>query len=48
MPIMMRPKISTKIAFAILGKPGNIESKPSSLQKKINKAMLSQDTRLVR
>jgi len=48
MPIMLRPKLSSKIAFAILGKPANMEAKQSSLQKKINKAMISQDTRLVR
>ena len=48
MPAMIRPKLSEKIAFAILGKPANIEAKPSSLQKKISKAMISQDTRLVR
>jgi len=46
--VMIRPKISSKIAFAILGKPANIGSKPSSLQKKIAKAMENQDTRLVR
>lgn len=48
MPIMVRPKISSKIAFAILGKPANLKDKPSGLQKKIAKAMESQDTRLVR
>lgn len=48
MPVMIRPKLSSKIAFAILGKPANMENKQSSLQKKINKAMISQDTRLVR
>jgi hypothetical protein len=48
MPIMLRPKLSAKIAFSILGKPSNMESKQSSLQKKITKAMMSQDTRLVR
>lgn len=46
--IMIRPKISAKIAFAILGKPANIENKQSSLQKKISKAMMYQDTRLSR
>lgn len=48
MAIMIRPKLSSKIAFAILGKPANIEAKPSSLQKKINKAMIYQDSKLVR
>ena len=48
MPVMIRPKISSKIAFAILGKPSNMEARQSSLQKKITKAMISQDTRLVR
>lgn len=48
MAIMIRPKLSAKIAFAILGKPSNLSSKPSSLQKKISKAMMYQDTRLVR
>jgi len=48
MPVMIRSKLSSKIAFNILGKPSNIEAKSSSLQKKINKAMISQGARLVR
>ena len=48
MAVMLRPKLSAKIAFAILGKPSNMASKPSSLQRRIRQAMQSQDTRLVR
>jgi len=48
MPIMIRSKLSAKIAFSILGKPANLSDKQSSLQKKISKSMQSQDTRLVR
>lgn len=48
MPIMLRPKISSKIAFSILGKPANIENKQSGLQKKISKVVLSESTKLAR
>lgn len=48
MAIMVRPKISATIAFAIIGKPSNLQDKPSSLQKKISKAMEGQSTRLLR
>lgn len=46
--VMLRPKISSKIVFAILGKPAALQNKQSSLQKKISRAMMYQDTRLVR
>ena len=47
-PIMIRPKLGAKVAFTILGTPANIKDKSSKVQKKIAKALESQDTRLVR
>jgi hypothetical protein len=48
MPAMIRSNLSKKIAFKIIGKPDAMQDKKSSTQKKINKVLTYQDTRLVR
>lgn len=49
MPIMIRPDgKAKKIAFAILGKPANLQDKRSSEQKLLDKKLLYQDTSRVR
>ena len=48
MPIMIRSKLSKKIAFKIIGKPDAMQEKKSATQKKISKVMSYQDSRLVR
>lgn len=48
MPIMIPPKINTKIRFAILGKPGAIQDKKSALLKKISKSLEYESSRLIR
>lgn len=45
---MIRSKLSKKIAFKIIGKPDAMQEKRSATQKKIDKTMIYQDTRLVR
>lgn len=45
MPGMPRPKgKGKKIAYSILGVPANIAFKPSEYQKKINRALIYQET----
>lgn len=41
-------KKATKIAWKITGKPANLENKRSSMQEKVDKALLYQETTRVR
>lgn len=45
---MIRSNLSKKIAFAIIGKPDVFANKKSATQKKIDKVVNAQSTRLVR
>ena len=45
---MIRSKLSKKIAFKIIGKPDAMHEKKSATQKKIDKVMIYQDSRLAR
>lgn len=49
MPIMIRQKgKASKINYAILGEPSNLKDKKSPLQRKIDKALIYQNTSRVR
>lgn len=49
MPAMVRPKgLGTKVAFAILGRPANMQSKSSAKKKKADRELLYQETSRMR
>jgi len=48
MPAMLQGKFGQKIRNAVIGKPNALQDKQSALLKKINKALESQNARLVR
>lgn len=48
MPAMLPSKFGKKIRFGVIGKPGALQDKQSALLKKINKALNSENARLVR
>ena len=48
MPSMIQPKFGKKILYKILGKPNALQTKESSVLKKIRKVVSYQDARLVR
>lgn len=48
MPAMIQSKYGKKILYSVLGKPESVQDKKSAVQKKIEKVMLQQATRLSR
>lgn len=48
MAVMIQPKFGKKILYKILGKPNALQTKESSVLKKVRKVLMYQDARLIR